>query len=68
MKIAKIAIVKVLGSAKHEHTFNTLAFMKNKLKNRLITHMFIVVGMHSQSLFTLETFPYDVTYDDWKTT
>jgi hypothetical protein len=45
-----------------------LAFMKNKLKSRLITHMFIVVSMHSQNFFTLENFPYDATYDNWKTT
>jgi hypothetical protein len=43
-----------------------LVFMKNKLRNMLTTHMPIVVGMHSQN-FTLENFPYDVAYDDWKT-
>jgi hypothetical protein len=68
MKTTKIAMVMVLGSVEYEHTFNMLAFMKNKLKNRLITHMFIVVNMHSQNFFTLENFPYDATYDDWKTT
>jgi len=53
MKIAKIAIIMVLGSVEYEHIFSMLVFMKN----RLITHMLAVVSMHSQSFFTLENFP-----------
>ncbi len=68
MKTTKIAIVMVFGSVEYEHTFSLLAITKNKLKNKLITHMFIVVNIYSQSFFTLENFPFDATYDNWKTT
>jgi hypothetical protein len=60
MKIVEIAIIMVLGNVEDECTFSMLVFMKNKLNNILTIHM------HLQG-FTLENFPYDVPYDDWKT-
>ena len=47
LKIAELAVVTVLGSVEDERTFSTLNFMKNKLKNRLSTHLPVVVGMHA---------------------
>jgi len=63
-KLAKIAIVQLLGLVEDEHTFSTLSFMKSKLKNHFNEHLHTVVGMYSQTFFTLNTFPYDTCFDD----
>jgi hypothetical protein len=56
----------ILGSVKDERTFSTMSFMKDKLQNKLSTHLPLVVDMHSQQFFTLENFPYNDAFDDWK--
>jgi uncharacterized protein YijF (DUF1287 family) len=48
-----------------ERTFSTLTFMKNKLRNRLTTHLELVVGMKMQNFYTLDNFPYGDAYDSW---
>ena len=67
MKIAELTVVKVLESVEDERTFSTLSFMKNRLRNRLSTHLPLVVGMHVQEFYGLSNFPYDAPYDEWKT-
>jgi len=64
-KLAEIAIVQVLGSVEDERCFSSLAFLKNKLRNSLDTHLECVVGMYSQKIFTLENFPYEDAYNEW---
>ena len=59
-------MVTVLGSVEDERTFSTLNFMKNKLRNRLLTHLPVVVGMHAQDFFSLSDFPYDAAYEEWR--
>jgi len=66
MKVVELAVVTVLGSVEDERTFSTLSFMKNKLRNRLSTHLPLVVGMHAQEFYGLDDFPYDAAYDEWK--
>lgn len=66
MKITELAVVSVLGSVEDERTFSTLSFMKNKLRNRLSTHLPLVVSMHAQQFYDLDDFPYDAAYDTWK--
>lgn len=39
MKLTKISCAQVLGSTKDEQCSSTMAFMTNKLKNHLITHL-----------------------------
>jgi hypothetical protein len=40
--------------------------LKDKLRNRLEgDHLDIVVGMHSQSVYTFKTFPYDNCFKQW---
>jgi hypothetical protein len=51
-----------------ERTFSTMSSMKDKLQNRLSTHLPMVVGMKCQQFYTLENFPYDTAFDDWKKT
>jgi hypothetical protein len=48
LKVVELVVVIVLGFVEDERTFNTLSFMKNKLKNHLSTHLPVVVGMYGQ--------------------
>ena len=54
IKVAELAVVMVLGSVQDEKTFSTLTFIKNKLWNRLTTHLELKVGMKMQNFYTLE--------------
>jgi hypothetical protein len=65
MKFAKIAVVHILGSVQDECCFSSLSFLKNKLRNHLNDHLGVVVGMYSQKVFNLHTFPYDQYFDVW---
>jgi hypothetical protein len=66
MKVAEIAHVQVLGSVEDERTFSSLSFLKSKLRNRLTTHLDLVVRMFAQDFYTLNTFPYQTAITDWK--
>jgi hypothetical protein len=59
LKLAEIATILVLGSVEDERTFSTLSFMKDKLRNRLQTHLPLVVTMHGQNFYDINTFPYE---------
>ncbi len=65
-KLAKIAIVQMLGLVEDDRTFSTFSFMKSKLRNHLNEHLNIVVGMYSQTCYSLNTFPYDTCFEDRK--
>jgi hypothetical protein len=66
LTLAEIAIVLVLGSVEDERTFSTLSFMKDRVRNRLETHLPMVVTMHSQSFYDIDSFPYGLAYSEWK--
>jgi hypothetical protein len=66
IKLAEIAVVLILGSVEDERMFSTLSFMKDKLRNRLQTHLLLVVSMHGQNFFDINTFLYEQAYSDWK--
>jgi hypothetical protein len=65
MKIVELAVVMVLCSVEDERTFSTLLFMKNKLQNRLLTHLPTTIAMHAQPFYSLDDFPYDAEYEHW---
>jgi hypothetical protein len=58
MCLAEIAIIVVLGSIEDERTFSNLAFIKNKVRNRLGGHLDTTVRMYSQGFYDLQLFPY----------
>ncbi len=58
VKLAKMAIVQVVGNVKDGCCFYTLAFMKSKLRNWLITHLPLVVWMFAQRFYILQNIPY----------
>jgi len=49
-KLAKIAVVQIMGLVEDEQTFFTLSFMKFKLRNHFNEHFNNVVGMYFQTL------------------
>jgi len=55
----------VLGNVEDERTFSTLTFMKSKLKNRLTTHLDLVVKTYAQEFFTFQSFPFYTTILEW---
>jgi hypothetical protein len=65
-KVAKMAILTILGFVQDKHTFSTLSFMKTKLRNQLIEHLPLVVDMKCHVFHGLQTFPYEVTYNSGK--
>jgi hypothetical protein len=65
MKVAELGITMVLGSVQDERTFSTMSFLKTKVRNRLTTHLPLVVSMKCQNFYTIQNFPYDVAYESW---
>ncbi|KAG0597198.1 hypothetical protein M758_UG320000, partial [Ceratodon purpureus] len=65
IKLAQIAVVHVLVSMQDERCFNSLSFLKNKLRNALDAHLQLVVGMYSQQCFNIQNFPYEECFDKW---
>ncbi len=63
--MAKIAMVHVLGFVEDEGCFNFVAFLKNKVRNKLNNHFQLIVSMYAQKFFTLHNFPYEDTYEMW---
>jgi hypothetical protein len=57
LKVVEIAMVHVLGFVEDEWCFNFIAFLKNKVRNRLNNHRELVVSMYAQKSFTLYNFP-----------
>jgi hypothetical protein len=52
-KLVETSMVQLIGSVEDEPCFNSLAFCKSKLHNRLKTNLGLVVKMFSQKFFTL---------------
>jgi hypothetical protein len=58
----------VMGNVEDERCISNMEFMKNKLKNRLTTHLNLVVRMFSQKFFTFDNFPFAIAMNAWKAT
>jgi hypothetical protein len=65
LKLAHITMVHVFGLVKDKHCFNSISFLKNKVRNHLNHHLQLVVVMYAQKFFTLDNFPYQVAHDMW---
>jgi hypothetical protein len=55
-----VAIIQVTGSMEDEDNFSTLRFIKSKLKNRLTTHLDLMIHMFCWN------FPYNAAIHEWK--
>ncbi len=58
VKLDELVMVRIVDSVEEEKCFSTLAFMKSKLRNRLTTHLPLVVSMFAQQFYILQNFPY----------
>lgn len=67
IKIVEITILQIIGLVEDELCFNAFNFMKTKLRNKLMTHLDLVVHMFGQKNYTLENFPYNQAIEKWKT-
>jgi hypothetical protein len=65
-KLVEIIVIQVLGLLEDEQTISTLFFMKSKLRNHHNEHFNIVVGMYFQTFYSLNIFPYNACFEDWK--
>jgi hypothetical protein len=54
-------MVMIVGNVEDERCLSNMGFMKRKLKNRLTTHLDMVVNMFAQLFFTLNIFPFVTT-------
>jgi hypothetical protein len=45
LKLMELSMAMVLGNVRDERCFSNLRFMKSKLKNKLTTHLDLVVKM-----------------------
>lgn len=59
-KVAKLAIVQVLGYMEDKCTFSTVAFSKSKLRNWLSNYLAAHVGIFSHKFIR-----FHVVYDEW---
>ncbi len=62
----KLAMVFVLRFVEDEQTFSMLAFMKDKLHNKLGLHLDKTIHMFAQEFYTLESFPNQEAITTWK--
>jgi hypothetical protein len=52
----------ILGLVEDERYFNSVSFLKSKMRNQLNLHLQLV-AMYAQIFFTLENFPYATTFE-----
>ncbi len=63
--IGFVCMAMVLGSVEDEWCFFTLSFIKNKLRNWLITHLDLIVHMYAQIFYSLKNFPFVIVIITW---
>jgi len=55
----------IMGIIEDETRYFNLGFMKSEVRNRLTTHLDMVMKMFVQKFFTLNIFPFAVTMSSW---
>jgi len=65
IKVEEIDVAQVIGCVENKICLY-IFFMKNKLRNKLIDCLNLIVCMFSQKLFPLESFVYNDAIHAWK--
>ncbi len=65
LKFTEFFMVMVLGSVEDEKCFSTLSFIKNKLRNRLVKHLDLILHMYAQIFYFLEIFSFSTIMKSW---
>jgi hypothetical protein len=60
LKLIELSMAIVMASVKDERCFSNMGFMKSKLKNKLTTHLDLVVRLFAHKFFTFDTFPFTI--------
>lgn len=55
-----------MGCVEDERTIFNLAFIKNKLRNRLGLYVDVTINMFVHDFFTLDDFSYNEAFDKWR--
>lgn len=55
----------VMGSGEDERCFSNMGFVKSKFRNRLTTHLDLIVRIFTKKFFTFDTFPFAATMNVW---
>jgi hypothetical protein len=58
----------VMGNVEDERCFSNMGFMEGKIRNRLTTHLNLVVRMFALKFFTFDNFPFAITMNAWNAT
>jgi hypothetical protein len=61
-------VITSLGIIKNERCFFTLFIIENKLKNKVKTHLYLVLQTYAQNIYTMEGFCYGPTTNKWRIT
>jgi hypothetical protein len=59
MKVAKLAMVQIMGSMEDERIFSTMTFLKQNYRIGFMNILDLVVHMFAQLFYTIDTSPYD---------
>lgn len=66
LKLAKIAVVTILGFVEDERTFSTLNYMKFKVRNNLQDYLDLVICVYGQKFYEFKSFPMHDAISKWK--
>jgi hypothetical protein len=58
LKPIELSMAMIMGSVEDERCFSNLGFMKCELRNKLTTHLDLVVKMFVHKFFIMNTFPF----------
>ena len=66
IKLSQIVVIYVMSFVEDRRAFSLVAFLKDKLYNRLDgDHLGLVVGTHNQSVYILKSFLYNDYFKQW---
>jgi len=65
LKFIGLFMAIIMGNIEDDKCFFNFGFMNNNLRNRLTTHLDLVIKMFARKFFTLNTFPFVVAMSSW---
>jgi hypothetical protein len=66
IKLVEYIVIQVIGLLKNECCLFRFTFKKIKLRNKLTTHLELIIHMFNHKFFTLQDFPFGTTIPNWK--
>lgn len=66
IKLVEFIVIQVIGVLKNECCLSRFTFKKIKLRNKLTTHLELIIHMFNHKFFTLQDFPFGTIIPNWK--